>query len=690
MVYTSRNFEFDVRQICTKHYVKAYLLRDLISNKITDKDFINQLSKISSENYQYFDTNQIITEVSKIRQKIALNNGKIDEDIVTKVKRLKKAGEVDQAFGILLPYIKKNKNDTEANLTFGWIMYDILKKLETNPKKYVERLKELNDLVTFNFKRIQNNDMKIYLDTMLWSIRRVVKQGEGQANFIFPEFKRFVGEGDDFIENRMIASDQYSASRLLIVDLMKNLSETNYYLLMEMIGFEWFDNFDHQSKTVDNDNKSMGRPQTLADKILTYHAKKLSVSNNNLRLAQTEKFIDILSITISDHPEYEWLPYNKLKLLIKIGKIQEAFIEGTTFARTKSQEFWVWDTLSELTSGDDKFNCLCASILCKSPDEMIVKVQMKIIPYLLDRNFYPEAKYVLDKLIDVRLQKRWRVDSSILDLRKEGWYKVTTPASNLNELIIYADKAKALIYQTLPFTNVIISYINNEKGVINFNYYETTDLGENLREGYFYVDSIDQAFEFKLYQELSIKILEDKKRKNLFKIFEIEKTNPEIKSKFIHHFNGVFEKVKEFGFIRDSFAEIFVNPSVVKEYKISPYATVTGRVIEKHDKKRYRKTWQIVGIDSIIEPNMDEFEKEVTGEISLSLKGFGFLDDVFVPASLLLGNNIEEYDTVVAKASKSWDQKRDTWSWKAIEILSSTNKKHAQEKEYREYLQSIE
>lgn len=58
--------------------------------------------------------------------------------------------------------------------------------------------------------------------------------------------------------------------------------------------------------------------------------------------------------------------------------------------------------------------------------------------------------------------------------------------------------------------------------------------------------------------------------------------------------------------------------------------------------------------------------KEFSGTVSIKQNGFGFVGDVFVPASMLKG--VEDGLTLSGKAIPSYDEKKDRWGWAAFYI----------------------
>jgi len=614
-MYTERNFNDDLFNISKSHFIKLKLLQDFANKKISQQDFADQISIRKSKE----EVNQVLKEVSDLQQK--KSDGKFDEDVVLAARNLRKAGKFQEAFNKISPYIQQCKTDESANLTFGWIMYDYLKASEQNLEEYTSNLKKMNDFVQFDFKINNSKYLTTLLNAFLWSIGRVVDI-ELAANRIFEQFKRFIGNSSEFIEKRVLNlsahNNDASPSRILIKKLCIELNDSNYFEFIDIIGFDWFDDYDYATSSFTNENGETKNVHPLAERMLGYHAKKLLESDEYL--ATRERIIAFLSqltSTIKSHPEYEWLPYYRIKLLIKLGDKEQAFSEATQFARNKSRDFWVWQLISELVDGDERFNCLCAGLLCKTKPEMIVSLQKYSIPYLIEREMYEEAKYLLDMVIETLTRKNWKISYDLLDMQSKSWYRNSKVVKSISSLQPFADKAKKILYQNLPFRDVFVTYINNENGVINFAFIDR----KIIKKGYFYKDSIDTNFNWQVNSSVKLQMTEDKKHTSLYRVYAVVKGDEKFEGYFIKKFSGTFEKVREFGFIRDSIGDIFVNPVMIKKNKLQPFSKIYGTTVRKWNTKNNRWGWEVLTIDRVEDQNLSGLDKEISEVIKITEKG---------------------------------------------------------------------
>lgn len=640
--------------------VEFRLLQDYANQKISQEDFLQYVRHKNSD-----EISQMLGELAILQQKI--QQGISGEDPISAAQTLRKDGKQNEAYEKIVPYLEQHQHDQRAKQTFAWIMYDYLKQAEQNAETYAKILKKLNDTVQIDFER-EDKYTATLLRQMLWSMRRVADQGELQANRIFEQFRRFVGQSGTFIKNEGALTDKDGpiASRSLIKTLRDKLSESNYFALMDMIGFDWFDDADHLPSHFTDKNGKTVEMQPLLESTLKLHAKKLLKSE--LREAARDKitaFLPILTSAIKSHPDNEWLPYYRLKLLIKLSDNEQALAEAIEFARHRSREYWVWDLISDLVDEEARFHCLCAGLLCKAKPEMIVKLQEKSVALLAGKGMAEEAKRILDQLLETRRRNNWTISPDLLNLKSSNWYTASQTALNLDRLRPYADQARKILSRTLPYTDAIITHINEAKGVISFAFME-----DNLtKSGFLYKSDVDKAFIWAINKPIRLQMTADPQREGLYHAITVADGDAEALRSLIKKFTGTFESVKDFGFIKDSIAEIFVNPTQVREHNLTPFAKVSGTIIKIWDKKKECWGWQLLAIDTVEAANIQDYEQEFTGQITITAKGYGFVDECYVPEDLISSRGIRAHDHVTVKAQKSWNKSKGHWSWRATEIL---------------------
>ncbi|WP_214860739.1 hypothetical protein [Exiguobacterium sp. s161] len=580
-MYTTKDYKDDLYQITKTRFVKYKLLLDFTERRVSQNDFIAQL-KLKKEDSEI---KQIFDDLRAISEKIRLNGGNLDPDPVEEAKHLRKANKPKEAFIKILPTLMNNPNDDDTLITFGWIMYDFLKISENEIDRYLNNFRILNDNATITLNKWSPNDIKRTLvDSILWSIRRVISKDDSYADKVLPEFLRFYRNDSNFIETRYDPNAR-SAMRSLIKDMMSHLNDYNYLKFIDTIGFDWFDSIDARETHFQTEDGEEKKIPPLKESVLNHYSKRILKMDIQIVTEQrVNTFLSVLERSIAANTSFVWLPYHQGRLLLKLNRNEEALSVISSFGRTKSNEFWVWNLISELVEEEERFNCLCAGLLCKAKPEMIVGLQEKIIPLLIQREMYSHAKRELDTLIKSQQANRKSVSPKLEGWKKENWYKETENVDTREQLADYAQKAKDILYRTLPLTDIFVTSVNEEKSIVNFNFLLNN---KSVKSGYFHSDSIEGNHNWKGDEIFKAKLFKHHSRPNYYLIHEVTQGDEDFRSNFIQSDIGYIEKNNEnaFAFVND----VFISPILVDKHNLEDEDLI--KFIKKMRFNKKKNTW---------------------------------------------------------------------------------------------------
>ena len=589
-LYTEKDLRDDLYKISTTYYVNYHLLRNYIFNRVHRDDLIAELSAYKDKE----EINTIFQQLNQVLYKIQQNGGKVAPDPVMAAIQLRKAGKLEEAKNTIIPYIEKNPQDERAKTSFGWIMYDFLKKAEDNIDRYCQHLELFNRYITIDFHS-PNEYMKTLKDAIFWSIYRVVKDSEENTNKIFAPFIKLCGNFRGAIFEKRTGTAQYrDPARLLVKEFFRNLDSKNYFQFVNYIGFDWFTRRDYECTTFTNNQGETIQLRPLAEWILNFHAKKLFAADDVTAL-EIDRYILILEQEIEKNPSFEWLPFYKIKLLIKNNRKKEAYEDLLQFARKKRKEFWVWDLFSEVVPEEEKFKYLCKALLCRAKPEMLVGVQEKIIPYLIQNGLYSHARFELDSLIAIRERNGWPISRRLMGWKNEAWYTSTDPAPGREGLYQFAREAEKVLYQAIPPTDVFVTYINTEKGTIHFLY--ALENADHIRDGYFYMDSIDEKIDWKTNHMYTFTMEKDSRHPKRYRVYEVTAGDQSLARHFIQRGNGYVKKYPEnpFAFVNG----IYIPPKLVEKYNISDQDQIEYIAKRKYNKKKLTWGWAVEEVVAI-------------------------------------------------------------------------------------------
>ncbi|MEK4715723.1 DUF7017 domain-containing protein [Sporosarcina sp. FSL K6-5500] len=587
-MYTEKELRSDLFEICQTYFVKYKLLENYVWNRIDLKTFTEELEDQKDE----LEIEDIINQVNEILQKIQQNGGRFAPDPTREASKLRKEGKLSEAYNLIGPYLQNNPHDKDAISSFGWVMYSFLKSTEKDIDLYCNNLSLFNQQATIDFN---SNDKFVNMlkNSYLWSIRRVALVNEMYANRVFEHFMQLCGEKRNIFAKFRTVGNQADPARLLFNDFLRLLNTENYFIMIHFFGFNWFTSFDYAPSSFTNNEDERIEQRPFAERVLNFHAKKL----NNAEKVYEEDIRYCLSVLvkeISKNPTYEWLPYYKIKLLIKTNQNKEALEELSVFVRKKSREFWIWDLLSEIVPAEEKFAYRCKGLLCKAMPEALVNLQEKSIPSLLKRELFSNAKFELDACIEIRNKKGWPISTQLINWRNEAWYVNAQSIKDRRNLNIYAKEAEKILYKTIPETDIFVTYMNEEKGVINFLFLNSSKM---IREGYFYMDSIDENIDWQLNGTYKLIMDEDSMPGNLYRVYEAKIGDPTFVSNFRRSNNGILQKLDRntFAFVND----VFISTSLVEKHQLTDVDYIEYTEKRSFNKKKNTWSWAVETIQSV-------------------------------------------------------------------------------------------
>lgn len=692
-MYTKQDFNHDLYEICTKYHVKYQLLKDYVLQAIDGTTFIAALSERDDVDWQ-----QLQSELQQLQQKLPQNGAQLAESPIQQVNQLRQAGELNAAYRLLIPYAQDHLDDLYVQQSLGWLMYAYLKQSETNFPKYLKILNQLNTLIQFQFTTTDHYLQRL-LVSILWSLRRVLKGDSAVAaqtkqtlsNQLLPALKRFVGGSSAFVTLQPETPSEdtdatYGTPGYQIVKLLlAQLDEPHYFELFDFIGFTWFRPQDYQLTAYEQDKK-IG---TFAERTIGHYAKTLL--NAEPPLATPQRMTNLsaqLKPILSQYPNFKWLPWYQSKLLVKIGQPAAAFSVLVKFAQRHQLTYWIWEAVADLSSDDDRFNCLCAALQCSTKPEMLVKVQQKIIPLLVQRQLYAAAKYELDQVIATRQAQNRPVPNNLQQFTQTNWYSATVAATDRATLTAAAKKAQRVLYADLPDTDIFVTYLNQAKGVVNFAYQDHTAYGA-LKNGYFYQDLLDD-FKPQCYTALKVKLRADATKPERFQVFAVAAGDPQFAAKFKRTVSGTFEQVKDYGFVSNNsvlfktkhrvspieLESFFVNPELVQQAQVPPLADVKVTVVKTWRAKAQDWQWEVT---DFIQSTPHEIEQTTFSGTFVKVKDYGFVIDaadntrqIRVTSEMVQQAQLVDLAVITGIISQKWQPKLKFWQWTLTAVTAIT------------------
>jgi len=480
------------------------------------------------------------------------------------VKELRKTGKIDEALTMALNDYSQNAEDIWNKRSLAWVYYDFLKKYqkEKQTKLFLETFDKLLEIKL-------SEDEKMLFDSCAWLIGKLLFSISNKQEFDYSIIIKLFEKAQQCHFTK--PSEAYS---FLFKGFLKFKQVKNFIQFADWWDFKNFREDDYKAEVV-NEIKVI----SVAEQAHIAYSKSL-LNSFNFENKETQKdkirqFLPILDKIIEEHPNYTYNQYYKAKLLIALGEGNNILSDFLPFAQKKRNDFWIWDVLSDaVAEREQKISCLCRALLCRSPEEFLVNIRLKLARLLIQQELYNEAKTEIAEIAKVRTSNKWKLPSDFNIWYNENWFKEAKPNSNNKKLYSsFKQLAESILYSDKPEIPTSIYHINIEKGIIHY-------VVNKFEHGYFHNNNMIDSPEIG-----DVLLIRFGGRNNMGKsaIISVNKTNKEIEIESQKYFEGniTIKDSKSFGFVND----IYVEPNLIQKYKIENNQFISGQAILSFNKK---------------------------------------------------------------------------------------------------------
>lgn len=192
---------------------------------------------------------------------------------------------------------------------------------------------------------------------------------------------------------------------------------------------------------------------SLAEKVILQASKAAAVSADQQDAAYVLPYLDT---AIERHPANTWLQYAKAKILVSLGRHEDALSFGVAVVKEKIGEFWAWGLLATVCAASDAsaaLSCYCKALQCSRDEKFIGKMRLGLAHQLIAMEQFSRAKYELMRITDFKAQEGQRLPNEVVQLVAQDWYaRVEAVASNDDFYAANTAMAESLLFSTLPWT----------------------------------------------------------------------------------------------------------------------------------------------------------------------------------------------------------------------------------------------
>jgi hypothetical protein len=497
------------------------------------------------------------------------------------IKELRQAGKLNEALEKVTQVLNSNSTDIWNRRSAAWVYYDYLKKY-AQPDSF-EIFKES----LINIKNLQlPEDEKMVFDSCAWQIGSLVftlQKKEhvdyGKINELFEIIKDF-----HFTKPCEAYSFIYKAFH-------KGYQNWSSYLTFA----DWW-NFDNlRSEDYLKEEFNGKKMMSIAEQAYIAYSKKLLEGESlgpfgDQRIIDKKKiqfFLPKLDSLIEKHPDYQYPPYFKAKLLLASGIDENVLSAFIPFAKQKRNDFWVWELMAEifLEDKDIQFACYCKALSLKTPEDFLVKLRQTFSEMLIEKKMYNEAKTEIQKVIATREKHEWKLPNQIVQWTEQEWYKSAIAKKDNQDLYsIYIKQAEEILFQDIPEELIVVEFVNENKSMLNF-------VKDKRKFGFFnYSGNLTKP---QIGDLLKVRFNGDG-QDGFYKILSAKKADSNVTSDAMKGFEGTIKVIspQNFGFIED----IFVEPKIIEENKLTDGQPVKGKAILSFNKKKNEWGWKAIEI----------------------------------------------------------------------------------------------
>ena len=551
--------------------------------------------------------------------------------ISTEIQNLRKSGNFQEAIKIGLQSLANNPEDFRLRTQIDWAFYGVIKQLVSTvnanlksskpvPMQTIEELRvELRRFAKHSKRRPDNPLSNI--------IREVCK--------IAPHFQKFPG----FV--RWIGNDGLSVE-------------------------DW-----HYSQRDDN------RYPPIAYGVARGLAKWVKASQGatpediNLALEWINKIRPV-----AQGNDGLWLDWDKVFLLKRIDRCVEATNILGSVIKARRNEFWVWAEAARLYSEEQPelaLACACRALECGSEPKFTVNVHRELAQMLAEQGDFSQASRELVTAVNIRQEQGWGIDKELQELISSSWYDPSAPEAE-NQKDFYARHSQEAL--VLCFDSVKVrsaTYL----GTIVPHQQKEMHPSRKIRPL--------PRFSVRANGDTSVIVIGRGVRVSSFKIGD--PVTLVVGKHLKNHREDIVQVMARpegsawdctdvgFGIVSRVSSErkrtkIFINRDTEIEIDnctwVAKHAPLLGQGISFRCTKN-QKTGRadIFNVQAGSRPDVDV--KVATGQLKRSPKGFAFIDNAFVPPSLV-ETVPPEVENVTAILVYIKNPKDNTHGWRAVTV----------------------
>ena len=497
------------------------------------------------------------------------------------IKELRQAGKLDEALQMANQALETEPENIWNKRAAAWVYYDYLKK-NIQPESFEgfkENLIKIKDLQLPEDEKMLFDNCAWQIGSLIFALQKAEHVDYGKINELFEIITNFY-----FTKPSEAYSFIYKAFH-------KGYQNWSRYLTFA----DWWNLENLRSEDFLKEEFNGKKIMSIAEQAYIAYSKKLLEGEpldpfGQQRLIDKHKiqsFLPKLDALIDKHPDYQYPPYFKAKLLMASGSDENALSAFIPFAKQKRNDFWVWELMAEIFSEnmEIQFACFCKALSLKTPEDFLVKLRQTFAEILIEKKMYHEAKTEILKIIVTREKHEWKLPNQLVQWTEQEWYKSAKGKKDNQDLYSHHIKqAEEILFQDIPEEIIVVEFVNENKSMLNF-------VKDKQKFGFFNYAGISTKPQ--IGDLLKVRF-NGKGQDGFYKILTAKKVDSDLNSNALKEFEGTIKVIapQNFGFIED----IFIETKIIEGRKLTDGQPVKGRAILSFNKKKNEWGWKAIEI----------------------------------------------------------------------------------------------
>ncbi|WP_417419518.1 DUF7017 domain-containing protein [Hoeflea sp.] len=404
----------------------------------------------------------------------------------------------------------------------------------------------------------------------------------------------------------------------------------------------------------------------LAEKVVQRAAKDAAAAGNTRAIAVLMPHLEAM---MARYPDNVWFRQNLVKFLASLGRHDEAREQAILFARGKSQDFWAWDLLGDLQIDPDlRIACYCKGLLCPSEEDFVGRLRLKLARELSTQGHPSEARGEIETVLSHREKSGYRVPREAEELMAAPWYTRATAVSPSKKFYIqFATRAEEILFEDIEWINACVGESFTIEGEKRKTLRRLYISGKPMAREITVPERALRLKDLKSGQPIRIKADIGASISDRTKLYTAALRDDGVFHDTLHEITGVVDHVN----FQKGVLHVIASREIEGVISLSDLnASVGDHIALRVARFSTRKGVRTRVVTAA--PTDAELDETVCRRFRTTVRisnGMGFTDDgIFIPPDIVRCHDLQDDELVSGRAVINFNKRKSSWGWKAMTI----------------------